>query len=159
MKFTIKRQDFVQGEALEIERSALSGRLKVRLNGEELAQLKEKGHPFDVTMKDRSHRKLFVRARWLDPVPVVLLDSEEILLAEKLRWIDYMFGCFPALMFLVYGPLPTIIAFFMLMGNFRILRTKMRPTIKWSAIYALDIVLFWIVALLVKFVWNFSAIH
>jgi len=157
VKYTIKRQDFA--ETLEIERAPLSGKVKVRMGGVDLQVLKEKGHPFDVTMKDRSHRKLYIKARWLDPVPVILLDTEEILLAEKLRWIDYLFGCFPALMFLVYGALPTIIAFFMLMANFRILRTKMRPTIKWSAIYALDIVLFWLVALIVKFVWNFSPGH
>lgn len=156
MKFTIKRKDFAGGESLELERSPVSGKVKVRLGEQVLEHIKEKGSPFDLTMKDKTHRKLFVRARWLDPVPAVFLDQEEILLAEKLRWIDYLFGCFPALMFLVYGALPTLIAFFMLMANFRILRTKMRPTIKWGAIYALDITLFWIVVGLVQFVQRFS---
>ncbi len=188
MQFTIKRKD-VAGEILKLDRSPYSGRVTVSLDGKELERLKEKGNPYKLPMKDKSFSKLYIKARWLDPVPMVLLDKEldntpgkepdkkpdkkpgkkpgkepakisgekesqkeEILLAEKLRWIDYLFGCFPALMFLFFGPLPTLVAFFMLMANFRILRSKWRPTVKWAAIYALDMVLFWIVYALVKFV-------
>lgn len=152
MKFTIKRNDIA--EAVELERSALSGAVKVSQAGKTLERLKESKYPFLIEMKDRSKKKLFIKARWLDPVPVVFLDEEEILLAEKLRVIDHIFACFPILMFLLYGALPTVVGFFLLMGNFRILRTKMQPTIKWAAIYALDIALFWIVMVIVRFAWS-----
>ena len=155
MKFTIKRKELA-GETLEIERSAFSGKLLVKQGDKQITPLKEKGRPYELDMKDKSQGRLIIRSRWLDPIPVVMLDNQEILLAEKLRWIDYLFGCFPALMFLVWGPLPTLIAFFMLMANFRILRTKMRPSVKWAAIYALDLLLFWLVVALVKFVQHYS---
>ncbi|MBX9686761.1 MAG: hypothetical protein K2X27_08665 [Candidatus Obscuribacterales bacterium] len=151
MKFSLKRKD-IAADSLEIERSALSGFVQVKIDGRPLARLKEKNGPFEVEMKDRSKRKLFVRSRWLDPVPAVFLGDEELLLAEKLRFIDYLFGCFPVLMFLPYGPLPTVIAFILLLLNFRILRTKTQATLKWAAIYALDISLFWLLLALVKFV-------
>lgn len=154
MKFTIKRKEFAGGEPLEIDRSAFSGRVQVRLGEQLLQPTKEKGRPYEITLKGKSQGKLFVRTRWLDPVPAVFLDNEEILLAEKLRWIDYLFGCFPALMFLAYGPLPTLLSFFMLMANFRILRTKMRPSLKWAAIYAMDLVLFWIVYAISQFAYR-----
>jgi len=151
MKFTVKRKD-VQGETFVVERSALSGRVSVQQGDKPLARLNEKQRPFDIVMKDGAHKKLYVRSRWLDPVPVVLFEQEEILLAERLRWIDYLFGAFPVLMFLVYGAFSTLVGFFLLITNFRILRTKMQPSIKWAAIYALDISVFWIVLAVIKFV-------
>jgi hypothetical protein len=151
MKFTISRKD-IAGEILELERSALSGRVKVIQGEKPLARLKEKHGPFDLVMADGTHRRLFVRARWLDPVPVVLLEQEAILLAQPLRFIDYIFACFPVLMFLIYGAFSTVTGFFLLMGNFRILRSKMRPSMKWAAIYAMDIAVFWLVIAIVKFV-------
>jgi hypothetical protein len=151
MKFTVKRKD-VQGDTFIVQRSALSGRLSVLQGDKPLSRLNEKQRPFDVLMKDGAHKRLYVRARWLDPVPVVLLEQEEILLAERLRWIDYLFGAFPILMFLVYGAFSTLVGFFLLMANFRILRTRMQPSIKWAAIYALDISVFWIVLAVIKFV-------
>ena len=150
MKFTIKRKD-VTGDLLELERSFWSGRITVVQCGKSLSRQSEKQRPFDVSMRDGTRRRLFVRVRWLDPVPAVFLDQEEILLAEPLRFIDYLFACFPVLMFLVYGALSTLVAFFLLMANFRILRTKMQPSIKWAAIYALDIASFWLVVAIVKF--------
>lgn len=153
MKFIIKRKE-IAGEILELERSPVSAQVKVSLDGKPLERLKEKRNPFLLPMKDKSSRKLYVRARWLDPVPVVLLDQEEILLAEKLRFIDYLFACFPILMFLVYGPFSTVVAFFLLMGNFRILRTNWKPTVKWAAIYALDLLVFWAVLAVIKLVVN-----
>jgi len=153
MKFSIKRNT-IAGETIELERSALSGAVKVSQAGKVLERLKEARSPFPIEMKDRSKKKLYIKARWLDPVPVVFLEEEEILLAEKLRAIDYIFACFPILMFLVYGALSTIAGFFLLMANFRILRTKMQPTVKWAAIYAMDIASFWIVMAIVKFVWS-----
>lgn len=150
MKFSVKRKD-IAGQSIEIERSLISGSVKVIVDGKQLERIKEKHGPFEIAMKDKTRRKLFVRARWLDPIPTVTLDQEEILLAERLRFIDYLFGCFPICMFLLYGPLPTLIGFFMLMGNFRILRTKMQPTVKWAAIYGLDLVVFWLVAAIVNF--------
>jgi hypothetical protein len=151
MKFTIKRKD-VAGESLEIERGTWTGQVKVIQEGKPLSRLKEKNVPFEIRMKDGSRSKLFVLARWLDPIPKLMLGTEEIRLAEPLRMIDYIFGCFPVLMFLVYGALSTLVGFFLLMGNFRILRTKMQPSIKWAAIYAMDIAAFWIVIAIVKFV-------
>lgn len=155
MKFTIKRKD-VEGEQIEIERSPVSGRVKVSVGGKELERLKDKNRPFNLKMKDKTHKKMFIHARWLDPVPAVFIDSEEVLLAEKLRVIDYAFGSFPILMFLVYGPFSTVVAFFLLMGNFRILRTRMSPTVKWAAIYAMDIAVFWIVVTIIKLVLSAS---
>ncbi len=152
MKFIIKRKD-LKGEALELERSPVSGRVKASVDGKALERLKEKNSPFDLVTTDKVHHKLYVRARWLDPVPVVHLDSEEIKLAENLRAIDYFFGCFPIIMFLAYGAISTLVAFFLMMGNFRILRSKMSPTVKWATIYAMDIVAFWAVVAIVKYVW------
>lgn len=151
MKFCVRRKD-IAGETLEFERSAWTGHVKVRMDGKELQRLNEKNRPFDLPMKDKSRKKIFIRARWLDPVPVVLIDKEEVLLAERLRPIDYIFGCFPISMFLVYGSFSTLIGFFLLLGNFRILRTKMSPTIKWAAIYAGNLAAFWAVTAVINMI-------
>lgn len=151
MKFSIKRKD-LKGETLELERSPVSGRVKASLDGKSLERLNEKNRPFDLITRDNKHHKLYVRARWLDPVPVVHIDDEEIKLAENLRAIDYFFGCFPIIMFLAYGALSTLVAFFLMMGNFRILRSKMSPTMKWATIYAMDLAVFLAVVAIVKFV-------
>lgn len=149
MKFIIERKD-LSGEIV-LSRSPVTARVSVTQNGKELHRLKEKNGPFEVSMKDGTSSRLLVKARWLDPVPVVFLEQESILLAEPLRFIDYLFGCFPIVMFLPYGVLSTLIGFFLLMGNFRILRTKMQPIVKWAAIYAMDIVSFWLVLAIVRF--------
>lgn len=151
MKFIIKRND-LKGEALELERSPVSGRVKASVDGQLLERLKEKNNPFVLVTRDNKNHKLYVRARWLDPVPVVHIDNEEIRLAENLRAIDYFFGCFPIIMFLAYGPLSTLIAFFLMMANFRILRSKMSPTVKWATIYAMDITVFWAVVTVANFI-------
>ncbi|MBX9721919.1 MAG: hypothetical protein K2X81_11030, partial [Candidatus Obscuribacterales bacterium] len=150
---TIKRKEFA-GELLTIEQQPFSGRIAVNLDEKPLERLKEKPCPFDLPMKDKSHRKLFIRARFLDPVPAVFIDDEEILLAEKFRAIDYIFACFPILMYLVLGALPTIVAFFVLKANFKILRSKMRPSVKWAAVYGLDLLVFWIVYSMAIFAWG-----
>lgn len=154
MKFTIKRQD-IDGQ-LEIERFFWSGQIKACLAGKPLERVKEKGFPFIVPMKNGKNCKLIIKTGWLDPVPRLYLDQEEIRLAEPLRPIDYIFACFPVLMFLAYGPLATVLAFFLLMANFRILRSKSKPSLKWTSIYALNIVSFWLIIAIARFAWSNS---
>lgn len=154
MKFTIEREDL--SEPLVLERPFWSGALKAYLGKTPLPRIKEKGFPFAFELPARKNtmRKLLIKPGWLDPVPQVFIDTEEVKLAEKLRGIDYCFACFPVLMFLPYGPLATVCAFFLLLTSFRVLRTKSRPSLKWAAIYALYIAVFWLILAIARFAWS-----
>lgn len=151
MHFSINRKD-VSGELIELDKTTLSGRINVKVAGESVPRLKEKDAPFVIPMKDGSKKNLVVKMHLLDPVPAIFLDGEEILLARKLLIIECVFAFLPILMFLVHGPVLTLLAFFILLANFRILRSQWLPTIRWCAIYALSIVIYAAFALLLKLV-------
>jgi hypothetical protein len=149
--FTISRKD-VAGGAIEIDKTVLSGRLDVKVAGNSVHRLKEKGAPFLIPMKDGSSKQLILKMHLLDPVPAAFLDGEEILLARKLRVIECIFAFLPIMMFMPHGPLMTLLAFFILLANFRLLRTTWMPTLRWCAIYALSISIYAAFALLLKLV-------
>lgn len=151
MQYSIKRKD-IAGESIELQQAPISGKVVANNDGKPLERSKEKYGPFQVRMKDGTVKRLFVRPRLLDPVPTVHLEDEEILLARKLFVVEYVFAAVPILMFLIHGPIATVIAFVLLLTNFRILRTKWMPTLKWCAIYALSIVVYWVFALILKLI-------
>lgn len=151
MHFSINRKD-VTGGTIELDKTAVSGRVDVKVSGQSVERLKEKDAPFVIPMKDGSSKKLVLKMHLLDPVPAVFLDGEEILLARKLRVIECIFAFVPILMFLVHGPVLTVLAFFILLANFRILRSTWMPTVRWCAIYALSIAIYAAFALLLKLV-------
>lgn len=151
MHFSITRKD-VAGGAIELDKPAVFGRLDVKVAGTSVERLKAKDAPFPIQMKDGSTKNLVVKPHLLDPVPAVSLDGEEILLERKLRVVECIFAFVPILMFLVHGPLLTLLAFFILLTNFHILRTKWMPTVRWCAIYALSITIYAAFALLLKLV-------
>lgn len=153
MKYTIKRKD-IAGETVELIQAPFSGRVVAQAGGVSLERVSEKFAPFLVKMKDGSTKKLTVRARLLDPVPTVYLDEEEILLARHLHIVECIFAALPILMFLIHGALATLLAFFLLLANFRILRSSMNPTVRWCAIYALNIVVYWIFAFFIKLIFQ-----
>lgn len=130
------------------------GRAKVQLDGKYLERSKEKGSPFLVRDKEGNIRQLRIKAHFFDPVPVILLDQEEILLAERLRVIDCLLAILPIGMFIGRGPLPTLIGYFVITANFRILRTRLSPTVKWVAVYALSLAVFYLTVTLANFIWS-----
>lgn len=149
LDFTINRKD-VAGGKIELHKTALSGHIEVTVDGQKVQRLKEEKAPFPIKMKDGSVKKLTLKMRLLDPVPSVYLDGEEILLARKLLVVECVFAFLPIMMFLIHGPIATVLAFFVLLANFRILRLSWMPTVRWAAIYALSIILYWALALLLR---------
>ncbi|MBY0358370.1 MAG: hypothetical protein K2W82_10250 [Candidatus Obscuribacterales bacterium] len=153
MNFKINRQDIIDG-TIELHSSNWGGRASANLDGKQLERAREKGWPFIVPGKKGKSHKLYVRAHFLDPVPAVTLDQQEILLAEKLRIVDCFFAVLPIGMFIGHGPLPTLLGYFVVSANFKILRSKWMPTLKWAAIYALSIAVFGLTTMLSKLIWN-----
>lgn len=151
MHFSVSRKD-VAGGSIELDKTTLSGKINVKVAGESVKRLKEKDAPFVIPMKDGTNKNLVVKMHLLDPVPAIFLDGEEILLARKLRVVECVFAFLPILMFLVHGPVLTLLAFFILLANFHILRSQWMPTLRWCAIYALSIVIYAAFALLLKLV-------
>lgn len=153
MKFKIHKDELFSG-TLELESAILGGSARALLNGDPLARAKEKGAPFLLKVKDGTTQKLYVRPHFLDPVPSVFLEQKEILIAEKLRPVDCFLAILPLGMFIGHGPLPAVIGYFVIVSNFKILRTKWLPSLKWAAIYGLSISVFYLISLLTGFIWS-----
>ena len=69
-----------------------SGRLSVAVRGEQLPRLRERGHPFVLTMPDGTAEKIFVTKVFPDPVPHVLFRNAPIQLARPLKWWEWAIG-------------------------------------------------------------------
>lgn len=93
--------DFVfkyKNEEIKISKNILTGKIKLFANNTELERLDEKNKPFVI-----NNNKIYIKNNGLDlVVPRVLINNEEILLAEKLKWFEIII-CFFPLPLIIFG--------------------------------------------------------
>ena len=105
------------------------GKTRVYVNEKEAFQLEEKGKPYDLKLPDGSMKKMYVKNSFMDVVPKVFIDGEEILFARKLLWYEYFLALMP-LVLLVAGAIGGLFGGGAMVFNLRIWRTDFPLSLK-----------------------------
>ena len=152
MKFKLQYKE-LEGQDIEITCPMWFGQVTVDIDGKPCPRLVEKQCPYRIVFNDGTVRKLVLRAHFLDPVPSVRLDEQEILLARKLHRVESVFAVLPAGMFLGHGILAVLLGYLVISSNFKILRLNLQGTLKWVLIYAISIVAYLALTVITRFAW------
>ena len=119
----------------------LIGKIRVYANEKELKQLNEKGKPYEIKLSDGSVRKMYLKSVFYDYIPKVEINEEEILLARKLFWYEYVLSCLP-LVLLAGGALGGVLGVIGVFSNMRIFRSEFPIVFKIMSGFAVFIISF-----------------
>ncbi|GAA0182109.1 hypothetical protein SH2C18_45430 [Clostridium sediminicola] len=107
-----------------VVKTSIWSKPKIFVNNIQMKRLKEKGKPYSITMSDGTIRKIFMKLNPLDPVPRIFFGNNEILLAKKLLWYEYLIGGFPLILIIIGGALGGAIGVTASVFNFNIFRKE-----------------------------------
>lgn len=113
-----------------VVKTSIWNKPKVFVNNIEIKRLKEKGKPYAITINDGTIKKIFVKLNPPDPIPKILFEDNEILLARKLLWYEYILGGIPLILFIIGGALGAAIGIIASIFNFNLLRKEYSIFIK-----------------------------
>jgi hypothetical protein len=123
----------------EIERSVMTGKMKLTRNGIELEQSNEKGKPFLLTKDNGTIEQLFVKGSFPDFAPFLELNGEKIEIVEKLKWYQYAIGGLPLLLIFVGGLIGGGIGGGLSAYNFSVFRGEDTETMKYIKVIGVTI--------------------
>ncbi len=101
MEFLLHLTGFESQQVIAVGPGFLS-RPKLLVNGKEAQRTRKR---FEYVLRDNQGHKYFIEVRpiFLDPVPKVVIDGEEIFLEEKLTAIQWIWSGLPILLMFIGG--------------------------------------------------------
>lgn len=76
------------------EKSKWSGKFNVYVNGSPVEPVKEKKQFYPIPMPDGRVKKMVLKNVIFDPVPKVMVEEKEVLLARRLDWYEHVLALF-----------------------------------------------------------------
>ena len=128
-----------QNDTFEIERSAMTGKVRLTRNGVELEQSDEKGKPFLLRRNNGTTEQLFVKVGSFDIAPFLELNGKKIEIVEKLKWYQYVIGGLPSVLIFIVGGIGGGIAAILLIYNFSVFRGDNATIIKYVKVIGITI--------------------
>lgn len=126
-------------DTFEIERSIMTGKVRLTRNGVELEQSNEKGKPFLLRRNNGTTEQLFVKSSFPDFAPFLELNGEKIEIVEKLTWYQYAIGGLPLLLIFIGGLIGGAIGGGLSAYNFSIFRGEDTETMKYVKVIGVSI--------------------
>ena len=134
----------------EIEKSVLTGKLKLQKDNIQVEQSKEKGKPFLVPDETGEVIKVFPKISLPDFVPALEIDGKIIHIFEKLKWFQYLLGGIPILLLFWGGALGGAIGALGAITSFQMFRKEGTETTKYLKVIGIVLASFILYAILVS---------
>jgi hypothetical protein len=135
-KFTL---DELGESEIELQRSFLTGRTQVFVDGKEVRKQKPHGY-YGIELGNGCIKKLKIKGASFDGIPRVFLEDKEIVLARKLLLYEYLIAGFPFVLVFFGGAIGGLFGALATLYNFRIIRSNMSLMIKMLSIIASTII-------------------
>jgi hypothetical protein len=153
MQFTKKLPD---GQNLIINKAFWTGKTEVRLDNGILGEMKFKREQnFKFKYKDGTEHSLTIKQPFFDPMPLVLLDGNDIFASERFDQIQTAIICLPLLLVLKLGAIPAAIGCGSVYLNFFIARQNAwKKPLRWTAISVVPVIGAGVVFMVHGLVWG-----
>lgn len=113
-----------------IVKSSMWSRPQVLVNDNKVKPVKGKGRPYPIVMNDGTTKEICLKYSFIDPVPKIICEGNEILLDRKLRWYEYALGGIPALLIFLGGAIGAVIGIMASFFNMKVIRSDMSIILK-----------------------------
>ncbi|HEY9060805.1 MAG TPA: hypothetical protein VIO64_09935 [Pseudobacteroides sp.] len=115
---------------IELQLASFIQGIKLYVDGKEIKKSADPGKPYLVNMKNGEMKKIFIKVKFFDYIPSVIVDGKEILIAPKLQTYHYIIGGIPMLIVFLGGAIGAMVGFAGMMINYKIFRSKMNAALK-----------------------------
>ncbi|MFB9053172.1 hypothetical protein ACFFVB_08780 [Formosa undariae] len=141
MKYKFQLPDF-RDSNFEIETSIWTGKSKLFKDDVQIEQSKEKGRPFLIPNGTNDLVKAFPKPSFPDFIPTLEINGVKNLIADKLKWYQYVLGGLPILLIFVGGLVGGVLGALAAITNFNIFRQEGTEASKYLKVIGISIMTF-----------------
>lgn len=145
------------GQKLVVNKAFWTGKTEVLLDNVIQGTMKGFGRQetFRIKYKDDSEHSLLIKHPILDPMPMVVLDGNDLTAAERFSPLQTALICAPILLILQLGAIPALLGTGSVYLNFFIARQpSLTPPVRWAAIGLVPVLGLIIVSSLSAMLWG-----